>query len=307
MERQGAAMGKNYALIFTGKLAKGSSEEEARRTLTGKYGMSERQLAQLFRGKPTVIKRWLNRKTALALKAKFGEVGMLCEVGPVNSQDMPSQESEAAPPQPEDKAAPPPAQAVRAESSPGETPGPVLEEPHIPRPQLSKMNSAKVTIMLLWRYGADKGAYPERKAPEKKFKNAMNSCFLDDDEVIYGVLDTSVSGECEECVVFASDGINYSTSATDKGFIPYREFLELELTLSGVNGVALGDEHLLFMGEDTPMTPGQGLAFFQELQQGLARGRLDSGKPAKGTPPKSPPPDAEDIPVIEAESVETEK
>lgn len=354
-----------YAVVVTGALQDNVTQEQARRFLAERYGLAAQQINLLLSGKRVVVKRNVDRATAVALARKFQAAGLVCGVSELQRPEAaspPPTQPEAAPPPPPPAAdddddwpasarlpnrrddddddwpprsrmkahdPPPPPQGVVAPSNKGAVAPSNMDDDWPPRaaaaphddddddwPPRSRMEAhdptpphqgavapsnmdddwpppeqdapppaaqaaapgpassgepdpGSVVPMVLARYGELKGAYPQQTAPPKMFANALTACFLTDEQPIHGILDTSIGKSGKECLVFAEDGINYSMGKKKKGFIPYTEFMHMELEVLDANNLLIGGEHNLLLSWGMPIRPGEAQLLLQDLQEAL--------------------------------------
>lgn len=69
-----------YQVLFSGEVAEGAREEAVRNNLCRELGIDARKAGQLFSGRTVVIRSQLSQEDALALQARFAELGALCRI-----------------------------------------------------------------------------------------------------------------------------------------------------------------------------------------------------------------------------------
>ncbi|MCZ6658490.1 MAG: hypothetical protein O7C67_14445 [Gammaproteobacteria bacterium] len=70
----------NYQVLFSGDIAEDSKVDAVRMNLARELGIDERKAKQLFSGRTVVIKSQLHQEEALALQARYAELGAVCRV-----------------------------------------------------------------------------------------------------------------------------------------------------------------------------------------------------------------------------------
>jgi len=70
----------HYQVLFSGEVAEGAREQTVRDNLSRELGIDERKAGQLFSGRTVVIRSQLSQEDALALQARFAELGALCRI-----------------------------------------------------------------------------------------------------------------------------------------------------------------------------------------------------------------------------------
>ena len=70
----------NYQVLFSGDIAEDSKVDAVRMNLARELGIDERKAKQLFSGRTVVIKSQLRQEEALALQARYAELGAVCRV-----------------------------------------------------------------------------------------------------------------------------------------------------------------------------------------------------------------------------------
>ncbi len=70
----------NYQVLFSGDVAEDSKVDAVRNNLARELGIDERKAKQLFSGRTVVIKSQLHQEEALALQARYAELGAVCRV-----------------------------------------------------------------------------------------------------------------------------------------------------------------------------------------------------------------------------------
>jgi len=70
-----------YKITFNGTIVGGLTKEGVKKNLASLYNMNDRKIERIFfAGSPTVIKKSVDYKTALKIKAAFNRAGAVCEI-----------------------------------------------------------------------------------------------------------------------------------------------------------------------------------------------------------------------------------
>ena len=69
-----------YQVLFSGEVAEGAQEAKVRNNLSRELGIDERKIGQLFSGRTVVIRSQLSQEDALAMQAKFADLGALVRI-----------------------------------------------------------------------------------------------------------------------------------------------------------------------------------------------------------------------------------
>lgn len=70
----------HYQVLFSGELAEGAREATVRNNLARELGIDERKAGMLFSGRTVVIRSQLSQEEALALQARFADLGALARI-----------------------------------------------------------------------------------------------------------------------------------------------------------------------------------------------------------------------------------
>ncbi|MEM8768031.1 MAG: hypothetical protein AAGE43_11330 [Pseudomonadota bacterium] len=70
----------HYQVLFSGELAEGARENTVRDNLSRELGIDERKAGMLFSGRTVVIRSQLSQEDALALQARFADLGALARI-----------------------------------------------------------------------------------------------------------------------------------------------------------------------------------------------------------------------------------
>lgn len=70
----------HYQVLFSGELAEGAQEETVRNNLSRELGIDQRKAGQLFSGRTVVIRSQMSQGDALALQARFADLGALARI-----------------------------------------------------------------------------------------------------------------------------------------------------------------------------------------------------------------------------------
>ena len=65
----------HYQVLFSGEVAEGAQEATVRDNLSRELGIDERKIGQLFSGRTVVIRSQLSQEDALAIQARFADLG----------------------------------------------------------------------------------------------------------------------------------------------------------------------------------------------------------------------------------------
>ena len=85
---------KRYKITFDGTLSGGMAKEGVKKNLAFLYNMNAEKIERIFfAGSPTVIKKSVDYKTAIKIKAAFNRAGAVCEIQEITKQgnDIPSE------------------------------------------------------------------------------------------------------------------------------------------------------------------------------------------------------------------------
>ena len=99
-------MSDTYEVAFRGEIAEGADLQQVRQNIGKMFKADDAKLDQLFSGKRIVIKKNIDRPTALKYQAAMTRAGAVCEVSGPEDASSPVQSAEPAPVPP----APAPAQ-----------------------------------------------------------------------------------------------------------------------------------------------------------------------------------------------------
>lgn len=80
-------MSQLYAVVFSGKVAEGCSEDEVKAKLAESFGMPLEKVARIFAGRPVVIKRGLTQEEAENFQRKFATAGAISEIRPEEPEE----------------------------------------------------------------------------------------------------------------------------------------------------------------------------------------------------------------------------
>lgn len=70
----------HYQVLFSGEVAEGAREATVRDNLSRELGIDERKAVQLFSGRTVVIRSQLSQEDALAMQARFADLGALVRI-----------------------------------------------------------------------------------------------------------------------------------------------------------------------------------------------------------------------------------
>ncbi len=70
----------HYQVLFSGEVAEGAREQTVRANLSRELGVDERKVGQLFSGRTVVIRSQLSQDDALAMQARFADLGALVRI-----------------------------------------------------------------------------------------------------------------------------------------------------------------------------------------------------------------------------------
>jgi ribosomal protein L37E len=70
----------HYQVLFSGEVAEGAREETVRTNLSRELGIDARKIGQLFSGRTVVIRSQLSQDDALAMQARFADLGALVRI-----------------------------------------------------------------------------------------------------------------------------------------------------------------------------------------------------------------------------------
>jgi len=70
----------HYQVLFSGELAEGAREATVRNNLARELGIDERKAGMLFSGRTVVIRSQLSQEEALAIQARFADLGALARI-----------------------------------------------------------------------------------------------------------------------------------------------------------------------------------------------------------------------------------
>ncbi len=116
-----------YEVAFSGKISDGADLGEVKTRLGGMFKADESKLTQLFSGKRIVIKKNIDKQTAIKFHAALKRAGAECEVRSLSSSSKAASNSSPKPESPPPAASKgPPATPVRTSTSadPGDAPPP---------------------------------------------------------------------------------------------------------------------------------------------------------------------------------------
>lgn len=77
----------NFKLMFEGKIAKDRTVEEVKKNLRSLLKLDAKSVERFFSGKPIVIKKGLDQKTALKYKKALEKAGALCKIDNSDADD----------------------------------------------------------------------------------------------------------------------------------------------------------------------------------------------------------------------------
>jgi len=117
-----------YEVAFSGKISDGADLGEVKARLGGMFKADESKLTQLFSGKRIVIKKNIDKQTAIKFHTALKQAGAECEVRSLSPAGKPATNSSPKPesPQPAVSKAPPAATPARTATpaDPGDAPPP---------------------------------------------------------------------------------------------------------------------------------------------------------------------------------------
>ena len=116
-----------YEVAFSGKISDGADLGEVKARLGGMFKADESKLTQLFSGKRIVIKKNIDKQTAIKFHTALKRAGAECEVRSLSSSGKAASNSSSKPESPPPAASKaPPATPVRTATSadPGDAPPP---------------------------------------------------------------------------------------------------------------------------------------------------------------------------------------
>ena len=70
----------HYQVLFSGEVAEGAQEAKVRDNLSRELGIDERKAGQLFSGRTVVLRSQLSQQDALAMQARFADLGALVRI-----------------------------------------------------------------------------------------------------------------------------------------------------------------------------------------------------------------------------------
>ena len=70
----------HYQVLFSGEVAEGAREQTVRDNLSRELGIDQRKVGQLFSGRTVVIRSQLSQEAALAMQARFADLGALVRI-----------------------------------------------------------------------------------------------------------------------------------------------------------------------------------------------------------------------------------
>jgi ribosomal protein L37E len=70
----------HYQVLFSGEVAEGAQEAKVRDNLSRELGIDERKAVQLFSGRTVVLRSQLSQQDALAMQARFADLGALVRI-----------------------------------------------------------------------------------------------------------------------------------------------------------------------------------------------------------------------------------
>ncbi len=76
-----------YQVLFSGEVAEGAKEATVRDNLSRELGIDERKAGQLFSGRTVVIRSQLSQEDALAMQARFADLGALVRIKDLTPKD----------------------------------------------------------------------------------------------------------------------------------------------------------------------------------------------------------------------------
>ena len=76
----------HYQVLFSGEVAEGAQEEKVRTNLSRELGIDARKIGQLFSGRTVVIRSQLSQDDALAMQARFADLGALVRIKDLTPQ-----------------------------------------------------------------------------------------------------------------------------------------------------------------------------------------------------------------------------
>lgn len=78
---------KHYKITFDGTLVGGMTKEGVKKNLASLYNRNAKKIERIFfAGSPTVIKKSVDYKTAIKIKAAFHRAGAVCEIQEITKQ-----------------------------------------------------------------------------------------------------------------------------------------------------------------------------------------------------------------------------
>ena len=129
-------MDERYRLVFRGEILEGQHKAVVKRRLTELLKLDDARLAKLFSGKPIVLKRDVDRKTAAHYQALFKQAGGALRVQPEEPAANESAGSAAAPvAEPASSDAPPAAAGLSAAAQAIEAPDFEVISTYFPPPE----------------------------------------------------------------------------------------------------------------------------------------------------------------------------
>lgn len=93
------------------------------------------------------------------------------------------------------------------------------------------------------RYEGQSGLYVSPNIPAKKLSNATAKAQVPPDETILGLIDCTVFGSANDCLLFGSRGFfyyNMGGSNPNPGSVPYDEFPDCPFATYWLNCISLG-------------------------------------------------------------------
>ncbi len=90
-------MSDTYEVAFRGEIAEGADLQQVRQNIGKMFKADDAKLDQLFSGKRIVIKKNIDRPTALKYQAAMTKAGAVCEVSGPEEAAPPAQPAEPAP------------------------------------------------------------------------------------------------------------------------------------------------------------------------------------------------------------------
>lgn len=70
----------HYQVLFSGEVAEGAREQTVRDNLSRELGIDQHKVGQLFSGRTVVIRSQLSQEAALAMQARFADLGALVRI-----------------------------------------------------------------------------------------------------------------------------------------------------------------------------------------------------------------------------------